>query len=198
MSAGFLGSRNLIIVAALVIGAAVVVSLLSNNGNKANVATTVTETPSPGDERSAGGGTSTQTEAATIEQTRQVAGNTGTVKVPANSPDIMFVDWNFAPQTPVQGKPVMIVASIKNNGSKPAATFNVAWYASAERSVPAHVWAVPALNPGSRYKLEYEYAGFTSGHTELQTMLVIDPEGVVDDKDRTNNEWVRTITVAKQ
>jgi len=120
------------------------------------------------------------------------------MKPSANSPDIMFVDWDFDPATPVKGKPVVVRASIKNDGAKASSAFNVAWHASADQSTPIHVWAVPRLNPGARHMLEFEYAGFPREYDALKTMMVIDPEGVVVDKDRTNNEWVRTIAVAAQ
>ena len=201
MSSGSSNSRTLILVAAIVVVVAVGVTIMKGRGGDD---TTAENTDAAKQETKSGnqGGDASGQKVAAADETHTGAGTTPegsrTVKPSANSPDILFVDWDFSPETPIQGKPVRIRASIKNDGAKPAPAFNVAWHASADQSAPEHVWAVPKLNPGSRHTLEFEYAGYARGYDELKTMIVIDPEGVVVDKDRTNNEWVKTITVAKQ
>jgi hypothetical protein len=201
MSAGNSSRTTLIIVAAIVVIAVIGFSVMKNRSGDSDTGTELTEASQPATTETADVGASGPAEgvdAPASGETPQPVESGRTRKPRASSPDITFVAWEFQPAAPVPGEPVIVRASVKNDGGKAAPAFNVAWHASADQSVPVHVWLVPKLNPGSRHTLEFEYTGYKNEHANLETMLVIDPEGVVVDKDRANNHWVKTITVARQ
>lgn len=111
--------------------------------------------------------------------------------------DLSFVGWRFVPETPVQGQQTRVECTIENKGNAIASNFNVQWWAGVNYPKAEKIWTGITLRPGEKKALTYTYGGYPSWYGSLQTKIILDPEKRVNDKDRSNNEWVRTIAVKK-
>lgn len=111
--------------------------------------------------------------------------------------DLSFVGWRFVPETPVQGQQTRVECTIENKGNAIASNFNVQWWAGVNYPRAEKIWTGITLRPGEKKALTYTYGGYPSWYGSLQTKIILDPEKRVNDSDRSNNEWVRTIAVKK-
>lgn len=117
---------------------------------------------------------------------------------PETGVDISFVGWALEPQTPIQQQSLLVRVGVENLGTEPSGAFKVEWWAGVNFAEPAKVWEVSNLAPGENQNLNYTYPGYTSWYGQIQTKVIIDPDDSVQDFDRGNNEWVRTISVSQQ
>ncbi|MDF1800191.1 MAG: CARDB domain-containing protein [Planctomycetota bacterium] len=117
---------------------------------------------------------------------------------PGDELDIAPLGMALEPTTPVRGQPVLVRVGVENRGTQAATAFEVEWWASVSFQGPDKVWSVGGLAPGEKRHLAFTYAGYPGWYAELETRLILDPEGRLQGEDRANNAMSRTIAVARR
>lgn len=111
--------------------------------------------------------------------------------------NLVVSNIEFYPYPPKKGEQTEVVVHLKNKGNYAARNAAVQWWADENAPNPAKTWTEINLNPGEETRLSFSYSGHTGWQGSLQTKAVADPGGWIDDADRSDNEFIRTISVQR-
>ena len=114
---------------------------------------------------------------------------------PDPRPDLHITGFVLDPSTPTKGDVVHVTITVMNQGNSASGPYTVEWWAGSNYSTPACSWPVSSSNPGGGRVLECDYAGYPSTYASITTVAKVDPAGVVDESDETNNESSMVISV---
>jgi len=119
-----------------------------------------------------------------------------TIQVKPGMPDLIISSIAFDPDPPVQNQNATIEVTVKNQGSKPAGAFHVAWWASV--SAPSHAcyWPVSGLAENESIRLTCSHA-YPSWYANITTRAIADVEDSVAELDETNNSREKQTAVDK-
>lgn len=110
-------------------------------------------------------------------------------------PDLTVSAFRLRPVTPVQGEPVDVRVTIANQGRAVAGSFQVQWVPGGGSTAPACNWIIDRLAPASERVLTCTYAGFPQAHEAINTRVLVDPAGRVDECRETNNTHLEKVSV---
>jgi hypothetical protein len=114
-----------------------------------------------------------------------------------SNPDLFISEFSLSPETPKQGSPVSVRVGVYNKGSKASGPFSVNWWPGENYPQPACSWDVDGLVPNGGRILTCTYDGYPSWYGSINTKVVADVSGQVDESDESNNADIKTISVSK-
>jgi hypothetical protein len=98
----------------------------------------------------------------------------------------------------MQGEPVTVRIGVYNQGRTRAGPFTVQWFPGENYPKPAHEWRLEGVAARGGRILNYTYSGYPSWYARIRTKVVIDSRNEVEETDKTNNVFIKTISVQKK
>ena len=109
------------------------------------------------------------------------------IPVKPGMPDLVISSITFAPDPPVQGEDTTVQIDVHNQGSKPAAVFDVEWWGGVNFTEPSCEWTVvDGLEEDETANMTCTFA-YTSWYGNITTRAIADVGEVITELDETNN-----------
>lgn len=112
-------------------------------------------------------------------------------------PDLVISGLNLSPSTPTQGRRVLVRVEVANTGNEKAGAFTVEWWAGENFPEPGCTWRVTGLDVGENKRLTCTYDGYPSWYSRINTKVVADSKGEIDEEKEANNQRLRQIRVQR-
>lgn len=111
--------------------------------------------------------------------------------------DLAVRNVTFEPTPPIQNQPVKVNVTLKNLGKADAEKFEVAWWPGENFPSPL-IKSVNGLRADAQLNVSFYYSGYKSWYKKLTTKVVIDPDDLLREPKRSNNELFKQISVMKR
>jgi hypothetical protein len=111
----------------------------------------------------------------------------------ATRSELSFVGYKWSPNPVIKGQLAKLTFEIKNNGPEDAQDFRVVWWANTQSEQPLKSWTVHRLRRGEQKKFEFQYTWPVSSQNSVTSGIQIDPERKINENDRRDNTWRRSI-----
>jgi hypothetical protein len=119
------------------------------------------------------------------------------LSVKPSLPDLVISVIAFDPDPPIEGQDTTVEVGVRNRGSKPAAAFDVEWWAGVNYPAPACEWTLAGgLVEGGTATLDCTYA-YPSWYSSITTRAIADVNDDVTEADEANNTLDRDTPVSK-
>ena len=119
------------------------------------------------------------------------------LSVKPSLPDLVISVIAFDPDPPIEGQDTTVEVGVHNRGSKPAAAFDVEWWAGVNYPAPACEWTLAGgLVEGGTATLDCTYA-YPSWYGSITTRAIADVNDDVTEADEANNTLDRDTPVSK-
>jgi hypothetical protein len=121
------------------------------------------------------------------------------IKIIDNSekvPELSIDTFTISPMPPIQGRPVRVVATIRNSGDGHAQNVLVQWWPGVNFPDPVSQ-NISSLQPDSTKQIEFNYDGYASWYGRLETKMIVNPNNLIIEGNGSNNEIHKTISVVK-
>jgi hypothetical protein len=119
------------------------------------------------------------------------------LSVKPSLPDLVISVIAFDPDPPIEGLDATVQVGVHNRGSKPAAAFDVEWWAGVNYPAPACEWTLAGgLVEGGTVTLDCTYA-YPSWYGSITTRAIADVNDDVTEADEANNTLDRDTPVSK-
>ncbi len=110
--------------------------------------------------------------------------------------ELSIDSFTFNPMPPVQNKPVTVTAIVRNSGDADAKEVLVQWWPGVNFPDPL-TKTVPVIGAGSTNTIVFNYLGYKSWYSQIETKVSVNPNGALIERTYDNNTLHKKISVWK-